>query len=317
MPRHEDVTSFLQQSASPFDQRAVSKFLKITPKILGVLEISIGIAMLILTIWTGFLYLLWSCLISILTGSVTVSAACTRNTCWVRISQFLNCFNAIAAAVSIPFHCLDSDGVTLILLVFCDVLVFIISVIVASSSCDCCRMKSRHVAVSYINRDVPYRTDNNIVLQGQQGPFAPPPIYDPSRLEPPPKYDLCRSAPLANYNPSPLATPPNDDPSCSAPSPKCNQYPSAPPPNYDPSLPRPLPLPLPPSPPPPLCTPPLTLTLLLTPSILVEGREEMRLPEVLRLDKKSNSYGMKVTPSPSVYGRCPESGMNAWFHWIR
>ncbi|XP_016375609.1 uncharacterized protein LOC107714311 [Sinocyclocheilus rhinocerous] len=213
MPRHEDVTSFLQQSASPFDHRAVSKFLKIRPKILGVLEISISIAMLILTIWTGFLYLLWSCLISILTGSVTVSAACTRNTCWVRISQFLNCFNAIAAAVSIPFHCLDSDGVTLILLVFCDVLVFIISVIVASSSCDCCRMKSRHVAVSYINRDVPYRTDNNIGLQGQQGPFAPPPNYDPSPLEPPPKYDLYRSAPLANYNPSPLATPPNDDPS--------------------------------------------------------------------------------------------------------
>ncbi|XP_016137663.1 uncharacterized protein [Sinocyclocheilus grahami] len=235
MPRHEDVTSFLQQSASSFDQHAVSKFLKIRPKILWVLEISIGIAMLILTIWTGFLYLVWSCLISILTGSVTLSAACTRNTCWVRISQFLNCFNAIAAAVSIPFHCLDSDGVTLILLVFCDVLVFIISVIFASSSCDCCRMKSRHVAVSYINRDVPYRTENNIVLQGQQGPFAPPPNYDPSPLEPPPKYDLYRSAPLANYNPSPLATPPNDDPSCSAPSPKCNQYPSAPPPNYDPS----------------------------------------------------------------------------------
>ncbi|KAK2902679.1 hypothetical protein Q8A67_007392 [Cirrhinus molitorella] len=190
---HDDVSSFLQ---SPFDQRVVSKFLKIRPKVLGALEISIAITMLILTIWTGFLYLLWSCLLSILTGSVTVSAACSRNTCRVRISQFLNCFNAVAAAISIPFHCLDSEGVALILLVFCDALVFIISVIVASSSCDCCRMKSRHVSVSCINRDVPYVTDHNIVF-----------------------------------------------------------------------------------------------------------RQEMRLEE------KSSSSGMKVTPSPAVYGRCPESGM--------
>lgn len=85
--------------------------------------------------------------------------------------------------------------------------------------------QSRHVAVSYINRDVPYRTDNNIVLQGQQGLFAPPPNYDPSPLEPPLKYDLYRSAPLANYNPSPLATPPNYDPSY-----------STHPPNYDPLM---------------------------------------------------------------------------------
>ncbi|KAL1259914.1 hypothetical protein QQF64_010491 [Cirrhinus molitorella] len=97
---HDDVSSFLQ---SPFDQRVVSKFLKIRPKVLGALEISIAITMLILTIWTGFLYLLWSCLLSILTGSVTVSAACSRNTCRVRISQFLNCFNAVAAAISIHF----------------------------------------------------------------------------------------------------------------------------------------------------------------------------------------------------------------------
>ncbi|XP_050988050.1 uncharacterized protein LOC127178912 isoform X1 [Labeo rohita] len=238
MHRHDDVTSFLQQSVSPFDQRVVSKFLKIRPKILGVLEISIGITMLVLTIWTGFLYLLWSCLISILTGTVTVAVACTYNTCRVRISQFLNCFNAIAAAISIPFHCLDSEGVALILLVFCDALVFIISVIVASSSCDCCRMKSRHVAVSCINRDVPYMTDNNIVLHGQQGPFAPPPNYDPSPSEPPPKYhpsafapplkhDPYSYTPPANYNPSPSVSSPNDNPSPSAPPPNYDQSPSA------------------------------------------------------------------------------------------
>ncbi|XP_042597486.1 sulfated surface glycoprotein 185 [Cyprinus carpio] len=239
MPRRDGVTSFLQPSMSPFDQRVVSKFLKIRPKILGVLEISVGITMLILAIWTGFLYLLWSCLISILTGSVTVSAACTRNTCWVRISQFLNCFNAIAAAISIPFHCLDSDGVTLILLVFCDALVFIISVIVASSSCDCCGVKSRNVAVSYINQDVPYMTDNNIVQPGSfasdLSPLEPPPKYHSSPLAPPPNYCPYPTHP-ANYNPSSSAPPPNDHPSPSAPPPIYDQSPSVPPPNYDASL---------------------------------------------------------------------------------
>ncbi|XP_048010189.1 uncharacterized protein LOC125244193 isoform X2 [Megalobrama amblycephala] len=214
MPRRDDMTSFLQQPASLFDQRVVSTFMKIRPKVMGVLEISLGMVMLVLEIWTGFLFLLWSCLISVLTGSVTILAASKRNKCQVLISQFLNCFNAIAAVISIPFHCVDSDGITLILLVVCDVLVFIISVIVASSSCDCCRKKLRDVAVSYINRDVPYMTDNNIVLQGQLGHFAPPPNYEPS----PP-------APPAYYNPSPFVPPPNYD-----------AAPSAPPLRYDPGL---------------------------------------------------------------------------------
>ncbi|CAM4703936.1 unnamed protein product [Leuciscus chuanchicus] len=211
MPRRDDVTSILQQPASLFDQRVVSKFMTIRPKFLGVLDITISIGMIVLTICTGFLYLLWSCLISVLTGAVTVSAACKRNAFRVRISQFLNCFNAIASVLSIPFHCLDSDGVTLILLVVCDVLVFIISVIFTSSSCDCCRMKSRHVAVSYINRDEPYMIDNNIVLRGQRDPFAPPKNYVPSP-----------SASPAYYNPSPSASPPDYD-----------TVPSAPPLSYD------------------------------------------------------------------------------------
>ncbi|KAK9961331.1 hypothetical protein ABG768_009124 [Culter alburnus] len=206
MPRRDDMTSFLQQPASLFDQRVVSKFMKIRPKIMGVLEISLGMVMFVLEIWTGFLFLLWSCLISVLTGSVTILAASKRNKCQVLISQFLNCFNAIAAVISIPFHCVDSDGMTLILLVACDVLVFIISVIVASSSCDCCTKKSRDVAVSYINRDVPYMTDNNIVLQGQLGPFAPPPNYEP---RPPPNYDAVPSAPPLRYDPGLFEPPPS------------------------------------------------------------------------------------------------------------
>ncbi|KTG36786.1 hypothetical protein cypCar_00041314 [Cyprinus carpio] len=145
---------------SPFDQRVVSKFLKIRPKILG-----------------------------------------------VRISQFLNCFNAIAAAISIPFHCLDSD--------------------------------SRNVAVSYINQDVPYMTDNNIVQPGSfasdLSPLEPPPKYHSSPLAPPPNYCPYPTHP-ANYNPSSSAPPPNDHPSPSAPPPIYDQSPSVPPPNYDASL---------------------------------------------------------------------------------
>ncbi|KAK7158144.1 hypothetical protein R3I93_009368 [Phoxinus phoxinus] len=222
MARRDDVTSFLQQPASLFDQRVVvSKFMMIWPKVLGVLEISIGIGMIVLTIWTGFLYLLGSC--PILVGSVTVSAACKRNAYWVKISQSLNCFNAITSVMSVPFHCfVYSDGATLVPLVVCDVLVFIISAIVTSSSCDCCRMKSRCVAVNYINRDVPYMIDNNIVLRGQQDPFAPPANYSPSP-----------SAPPANYSPSPSEPPPNYDTVPSEPPPNYDTVPSEPPPSYN------------------------------------------------------------------------------------
>lgn len=74
--------------------------------------------------------------------------------------------------------------------------------------------QSRHVAVSYINRDEPYMIDNNIVLRGQQDPFEPPTNYVPSP-----------SASPAYYNPSPSAPPPNYD-----------TVPSAPPLSYDPGL---------------------------------------------------------------------------------
>ncbi|XP_005158345.2 uncharacterized protein isoform X1 [Danio rerio] len=247
MPRHDDMNSYLQQQTSPFDQQVLSKFLNISPKALGALEISVGIEMLVLSIWTRFLYLLWPCLISILTGSVTISAAHIRSTCQVRISQLLNCFSAIAAVVSIPCHCLDSEGETLILLLVCDVLIFILSVIVASTFCDCCK-KSGRAAVSYINRDVPYMTDNNTEPQGQQNPFIPPPYsdqgssalqsnYNPKLSAPLPKYDLYPS--LANYisnNDAVLSSPSfNYDLHLSEPLPSYDSRPPASALNCDPS----------------------------------------------------------------------------------
>ncbi|KAK9961330.1 hypothetical protein ABG768_009123 [Culter alburnus] len=208
MLRRDDMTSFLQQSASLFDQRVVSKFMKTRPKVMGVLEISSGMVMFVLEIWIGFVFLLWSRLISVLTGSVTILAASKRDKCLVLISQLLNWFNAITAFISFVLHCLGGDAVT-IPLVVCDVLVFIISLIVASSSCDCCRKKSRDVADSYINRDVPYMTDNNIVLQGQLGPFAPPPNYEPSPPAPPPNYDAVPSPSPLRYDPGLFEPPPS------------------------------------------------------------------------------------------------------------
>ncbi len=44
-------------------------------------------------------------------------------------------------------------------------------------------------------------------------------------------------------------------------------------------------------------------------AVCLTNREEMRLPEVLRLDEMSSSSGMKVTPSLTVYGSYPKSGM--------
>ncbi|ROL41370.1 hypothetical protein DPX16_6768 [Anabarilius grahami] len=140
------------------------------------------------------------------TGGVRRGSAFTRVGCVFDSFRVLEFFEAL---IVIP-------------LVVCDVLVFIISLIVASSSCDCCRKKSRDVADSYINRDVPYMTDNNIVLQGQLGPFAPPPNYEPS----PP-------APPAYYNPSPSVPPPTYDAVPSASPLRCDLGFFEPPPSYN------------------------------------------------------------------------------------
>ncbi|XP_073728517.1 uncharacterized protein [Misgurnus anguillicaudatus] len=214
------------QSASPLNQLILSKFLRTKPKVLGVFEISLGIMVFILTIWTGFYYLFWSPLITILTGAATVSAARTLNMCRVRTSQFLNCFVAITAAISIPFHYIDTFGMRIIVFVVCDILIFSSSLIVASSLCECCRTKSRHVEVTYVRTAVPNVTVNNFVL----GPYAPPPNYESGRFATPQNYSTAASPP--HYSPAYSAPPQNYNPDHFAPPPGYSTLPSAPPPDY-------------------------------------------------------------------------------------
>ncbi|XP_057195703.1 LOW QUALITY PROTEIN: uncharacterized protein si:ch211-135n15.2 [Triplophysa rosa] len=189
----------LQQPASSFNQHVLSEFLKIGPKILGAFEISVGVLLFVLTIWARFFYLLWSPLITILTGAVMVSAARTHNICRVRASQFLNCFIVVTSAISILFHFIDTNGITTIVLVVCDLLIFVFSVTVVSSSCECCRTKSRHVAVSYVNTAVPNVTVNNTEVLSQHDPYAPPPSYSVTPSALPPDYSTLPSAPPPNY----------------------------------------------------------------------------------------------------------------------
>lgn len=215
-----------RQPTSPLNQLILSKFLRINPKVLGVFEISVGMMVFILTIWTGFYYLFWSPLITILTGAATVSAARTLNMCRVRTSQFLNCFVAITAAISIPFHYIDTFGIRIIVFVVCDILIFSFSVIVASSLCECCRTKSRHVEVCYVSTPVPNVNVNNFVL----GPYAPPPNYESGLFATPQHYSTAASSP--HYSPAYFAPPQNYDPDHFAPPPDYSTLPSAPPPEY-------------------------------------------------------------------------------------
>nr|XP_055067840.1 uncharacterized protein si:ch211-135n15.2 isoform X2 [Misgurnus anguillicaudatus] len=215
------------QSASPFNQLVLSKFLRIKPKVLGVFEISLGIMVFILTICIGIYYILWLPLITILTGAATVSAARTLNMCRVRTSQFLNCLVAITTSVSITFHYIDTFGIRSIVMVVCDILSFIFSVIVASSLCECCRTKSRHVEVGLeVGTAVPNVTVNSFVL----GPYAPPPNYESGLFATPQNYSTVASPP--HYRPGYSAPPPNYNPDHFAPPPDYSTLPSAPPPDY-------------------------------------------------------------------------------------
>ncbi|XP_065154763.1 uncharacterized protein [Paramisgurnus dabryanus] len=215
------------QSASPFNQLVLSKFLRIKPKILGVFEISLGMMVFILTICIGLYYLLWLPLITFFTGAATVSAARTLNMCRVRTSQFLNCFLALTASLSITFHYIEAFGIRSIVMVVCDILSFIFSVIVASSLCECCRTKSRHVEVGLVvGTAVPNVTVNSFVL----GLYAPPPNYESGLFVTPQNYSTAASLP--HYSPAYSAPPSNYNPDHFAPPPDYSTLPSAPPPDY-------------------------------------------------------------------------------------
>ncbi|XP_052002920.1 uncharacterized protein si:ch211-135n15.2 isoform X2 [Xyrauchen texanus] len=139
-----------------------STFLKIRPKIFGVMEMLIGFVAIFLSVVSGF----------------------------VRTSQIMNYLSAITTAISLPVHC-QHEGVTLYILVICDGLVFILSVIVASTACRCHCYRPRkhthrelrlarrqdHEEISHINISGPPVTVNNYIFLAQPNTAAIPTVF--------------------------------------------------------------------------------------------------------------------------------------------
>ncbi|XP_077091938.1 uncharacterized protein LOC143744370 isoform X2 [Siphateles boraxobius] len=231
MPKPTDVMMSTEVYQQQYD---VSQFLEIQPMALGMLEILIGILGLGLTIWNDRPFLLWSPIVFILIGALTVLAAHTRKPRLVKYSQILSCVNFAVAAFSLHSHFHIIWGVSCFLLLSCDILTSIFSLAVAATFCPCCcKPKSRPVTVSYLNTDLPV---NHIVLMGQPdssamaqpvgsvlymmsraealvpmcGPFsnASPPNYSPVPSTPPPTYDQVSAALQLNNSPVTRAPPP-------------------------------------------------------------------------------------------------------------
>ncbi|XP_039531252.1 sulfated surface glycoprotein 185-like isoform X1 [Pimephales promelas] len=260
MPKSPDVMMSTEVYQQQYD---VSKFLRIKPMAVGILEILIGLSALGLTIWNDRLFLLWSPIVFIIIGALILSAAITCKPRLVKVSKIFSCVNFGVAVFSLysHFHILFSLSCHLLLL--CDILILIFSLAVAATFCPCCcKPKSRPVTVSYMNTDLPA---NNIVLMGQPdcsatahpgsvlytmptaggqasatllpiwGLFsnAHPPNYIPVPITSPPNYNPVPITSPPNYNPVPITSPPNYNPPITSP-PNYNPVPITSPPNYNP-----------------------------------------------------------------------------------
>ncbi|XP_051514604.1 uncharacterized protein LOC127418195 isoform X1 [Myxocyprinus asiaticus] len=204
MPNSSDV--MIASAVYQQQQCAVSKFLKIKQMVFGVLEILTALVGLGFTSWQIFWFLSLSSVFFILTGVVTVSAACIRKPCLVKFAQILNYINIAAAATSLRINFILRWGVSFVVLVVCDVLVIIFSIIIASSSCSCCcRPKPRSTMVSYMNTNLPV---NNIVFVGQLDPSALPQPGSSVLYMMPANYGPVPTAPPANFNQLPTSPPP-------------------------------------------------------------------------------------------------------------
>ncbi|XP_048009615.1 uncharacterized protein LOC125243817 [Megalobrama amblycephala] len=119
-----------------------SEFLEICPVFLGSLEILISFVCIIISLWGGFFFLFFC--FSLVTGAVTVSADKKETMFLIRTSQILSCLCAMTTSISICIHSAESEPLwTVIVLVVCDILICILSAIVASTigdkCCYCCR----------------------------------------------------------------------------------------------------------------------------------------------------------------------------------
>lgn len=216
------TTPFYQQQ-----QYEVSRFLKVKPLALGILEILITLLKLCLIIWKKNFILIWSPVIFFIIGAITVAAAQTRKPRLVKTSQMLSFVNCAVVTFSLRvpfiFRWVTSD-VFFYIPVICDILIFILSLVVAVTSCSCCcRPKSIPVMVSYMTTDLPV---NPIMPMGQPDayavapvPLAPlpnhghvpnasPPMYSPVPTTPPSNYEKVSDALPPNYSPVPSSPPP-------------------------------------------------------------------------------------------------------------
>ncbi|XP_050969973.1 protein shisa-5 isoform X1 [Labeo rohita] len=102
----------------------------------------------------------------------------------------------------------------------CDILIFIVSLAIAVTSCSCCwSPKPTPVMVSYVATDLPV---NHIVQLGQPDPSAVAGHVSSVMYVLPAAHGSNPPAPLPNYGPVPNASPPIYSP-----------VPTTPPPNYD------------------------------------------------------------------------------------
>ncbi|KAI7801960.1 hypothetical protein IRJ41_019722, partial [Triplophysa rosa] len=186
--------------ASRVYEEEVSKFLKIKSHVWGVLEILVGSVAFVCILLYGVLPLIVIPVLYVLTGSLTVLAACTCNLCLLW-------------------------DVTGIVLTVSGNLVLVFSVVVAATSCSCCcRPKSRSVAVSYVSTAVPA---NSVGLLNQSDPSASPqPVSSVVCVLP--------STPPPNYSPTTSALPAYYSPVSTAPPTDYNSVPTSPPPPYGP-----------------------------------------------------------------------------------
>ncbi|XP_056626352.1 uncharacterized protein LOC130438446 [Triplophysa dalaica] len=209
--------------ASQVYEEEVSKFLKIKTKVLGVLEILVGIVAFVCVLLNGLWPLIVAPVLYILTGFLTFLAASKRNLCLVRTSQTFSFINIFVTTFplfwfGLIFFFWNVSGI--VLMVSC-ILVLVFSVVVASTSCSCCyRPKSRSVAVSYMSAAV---HANSVGLLNQSDPSAsphpvtsivyilpsaPPPNYSPTTSAPPTYYSQDSTAPPTDYNSVPTSPPP-------------------------------------------------------------------------------------------------------------
>ncbi|XP_050983248.1 uncharacterized protein LOC127175945 isoform X2 [Labeo rohita] len=229
MPKPADVmiTTPLYQQHQQYE---IAKFLKTKPLFLGILEILLALLALGLTIWIKCYFLLWSPIIYIIIGAVTVSAAHTLKPCLVKASQMIGYVNFAISAFSLFFHFIlifIIMDVSIYVLLACDILIFIFSLVIAISYCSCCcNPESTPVMVSCVTTHLP------VMHMGQLYPSAvAQPVSSVMYMFP---HGSVPSAPLPNYGPVPTASAPMYTPVQTTPPPNYDKLSDALPPNYSP-----------------------------------------------------------------------------------